>query len=207
MVKNLPASAGDVRDVSSVSESGRSSGGGCGNPFQYFCLENPMDRGAWQAIVQKVTKSWTWLKQLTQHSTVEIFYQTAHSQIAIRHTRLMTPKMWLVAGATEELSFKFFEFKFKCKLPLWVMAMILSSADTDHQFPDSWLNTFLASLVPQMVKNLQCSDPGLISGWEDPLEKEMATYSSVLAWRIPWTEEPGALWSRGSQRVRRDWND
>ena len=38
-------------------------------------------------------------------------------------------------------------------------------------------------------------------GWEDPLEKEMATHSSILAWRIPWTEEPGGLQSRGSQRI------
>ena len=41
-------------------------------------------------------------------------------------------------------------------------------------------------------------------GWEDPLEKEMATHSSVLAWRIPWTEEPGGLQSMGSQSVRHD---
>ena len=41
-------------------------------------------------------------------------------------------------------------------------------------------------------------------GWEDPLEKEMATHSSILAWRIPWTEEPGRLQSIGSQRVGRD---
>ena len=42
-------------------------------------------------------------------------------------------------------------------------------------------------------------------GWEDPLEKGMATHSSVLAWKIPWTEEPGGLQSTGSQRVRQDW--
>ena len=42
-------------------------------------------------------------------------------------------------------------------------------------------------------------------GWEDPLEKEMATHSSILAWRIPWTEEPGGLQSKGSQRVGHDW--
>ena len=42
-------------------------------------------------------------------------------------------------------------------------------------------------------------------GREDPLEKEMATHSSILAWRIPWTEEPGGLQSTGSQRVRHDW--
>ena len=41
--------------------------------------------------------------------------------------------------------------------------------------------------------------------WEDPLEKEMANHSSVLAWRIPWTEEPGSLWSMVSQRVGHDW--
>ena len=41
-------------------------------------------------------------------------------------------------------------------------------------------------------------------GWEDPLEEEMATHSSILAWRIPWTEEPGRLQSMGSQRLRYD---
>ena len=45
-------------------------------------------------------------------------------------------------------------------------------------------------------------DTGLILGQEDPLEKVMATHSSILAWRIPWTEEPGGLQSIGSQRVR-----
>ena len=59
VVKNLPASAGDVRDAGSVSGSGRSPGGGLGNPFQYSCLENPMDRGAWQATVLRVAKSQT----------------------------------------------------------------------------------------------------------------------------------------------------
>ena len=41
-------------------------------------------------------------------------------------------------------------------------------------------------------------------GWEDPLEKEMATHSRILAWKMPWTEEPGRLQSMGSQRVRHD---
>ena len=44
-------------------------------------------------------------------------------------------------------------------------------------------------------------------GWEDPLEKEMAAHSSILAWRIPWTEEPGGLQSTGSHRVGHDWSD
>ena len=61
-VKNLPANAGDARDTVLIPLLGRSPGGGNGNPLQYSCLENPMDRGAWQAMVQGVTKSRTLLK-------------------------------------------------------------------------------------------------------------------------------------------------
>ena len=59
MVKNLPASAGDVGDAGSIPGSGRCPGGGNGNPLQRSCLENPTDRGAWQAIVQRVAQSQT----------------------------------------------------------------------------------------------------------------------------------------------------
>ena len=63
MVKNPPANAGDVRDVGSVPGLGRSPAEGNGNPLQYPCLENLMDRGAWQAaVVHGVTQSWTQLK-------------------------------------------------------------------------------------------------------------------------------------------------
>ena len=57
-----------------------------------------------------------------------------------------------------------------------------------------------------MVKRLPAvQETGVQSlGWEDPLEKEMATHSSTLAWKIPWTEEPGRLQSMGSQRVGHD---
>ena len=51
LVKNLPAKAGDMRDEGSIPGSGRSPGGGHGNPLQYSCVENPMDRGAWWATV------------------------------------------------------------------------------------------------------------------------------------------------------------
>ena len=57
MVKNLPANAGEVRDVHSFPGSGRSPGGGNGNPLQYSCLENPMDREVWQDAVYGVTES------------------------------------------------------------------------------------------------------------------------------------------------------
>ena len=54
MVKNPPANAGDIRDMGSFPGSGRSPGEGNGSPLQYSCLENPMDRGAWQAVVHGV---------------------------------------------------------------------------------------------------------------------------------------------------------
>ena len=62
VVKNPPAKAGDLRDVGSIPESGRSSGGGHGNPLQDSYLENPTDREAWWATVQWVTQSRTELK-------------------------------------------------------------------------------------------------------------------------------------------------
>ena len=78
-------------------------------------------------------------------------------------------------------------------------------------FADSYLNNCLhtsgASLVAQRLNHL----PAMLETWvqslgqENLLEKEMATHSSILAWRIPWTEEPGGLQSTGSQRVGHDW--
>ena len=62
VVKNPPASAGDVRDVGLIPGLGGSPGGGHGNPLQYSYLENPMDRGAWRATVRRVTQSQTGLK-------------------------------------------------------------------------------------------------------------------------------------------------
>ena len=63
-----------------------------------------------------------------------------------------------------------------------------------------------ASLVAQSIKNLPAMQETQVQslGWEDPLEKGMATHSSILAWRIPWTEEPGELQSMGLQRLGRD---
>ena len=84
---------------------------GNGNPLQYSCLENPVDRGAWWAAVHGVAQSWTWLKRLSMHACMHA------------------------------------------------------------------------------------------------LEKEMATHSSILAWRIPGMGEPGELLSMGSHRVRHDWSD
>ena len=64
----------------------------------------------------------------------------------------------------------------------------------------------MASLVAQMVKHLPAMRDTRVQslGWEDPLEKEIGTHSSILAWKIPWKEEPGGLWSMGSQRLGHD---
>ena len=74
-------------------------------------------------------------------------------------------------------------------------------SDTTEQ-----LHLTLASLVAQRLKRLPPMQETWVRslGWEDPLEKEMVTHSSILAWRIPWTEKPGRLQSTGSQRVRHD---
>ena len=68
VVKNLPANAGDARDLGSIPGSGRSPGGGNGNPLQHSCRENSMDREAWRATVHGVSKSQTRLKQLSTHN-------------------------------------------------------------------------------------------------------------------------------------------
>ena len=65
MVKNPPANAEDIRDEGSIPGSGRSPGGEHGHPLWYLCLENPMDRGAWQSTAHRVTKNWTQLKQFS----------------------------------------------------------------------------------------------------------------------------------------------
>ena len=66
--------------------------------------------------------------------------------------------------------------------------------------------SLFTSLVAQRVKSLPAMQETWVQslGQEDPLEKEMATHSSILAWRIPWTEEPGRLQSTGSQRIGHD---
>ena len=74
VVKSVPAGKGDMRDSVSIPASGRSPGGGHGNPLQYSCLENPMDKEALQATVHGVTKSQTELKRLSMHTPMRFTY-------------------------------------------------------------------------------------------------------------------------------------
>ena len=87
----------------------------------------------------------------------------------------------------------------------------MPSADKDvgQQGLSSGTATLWMSQVMLVVKNPPANagdvrDVGLIPGWEDPLEESMATHSSILAWRIPWTEETGRLQSTGLQRTGYD---
>ena len=78
MVKNLPANAGDIREACSVPGSGRSPGGGSGNPLQYSCLENPMDRGAWRATGQGLKESDT-----TEAAHLQAWTHARHAHMKI----------------------------------------------------------------------------------------------------------------------------
>ena len=84
-----------------------------------------------------------------------------------------------------------------------VCVYLFSNYDLIFKYSDCH---FQASLVAQMLKNLPEMQENRFRsrGQEDPLKKAMATHSSILVWRIPWTEEPGGLRSMGSQRVRHD---
>ena len=83
--KEPTSSAGDVRDSDLILWLGRSPGGGHGNPLQYSCLENHMERGAWWATVHRVARSWTWLKRLSMHAHVQysIIYITLFIYLSV----------------------------------------------------------------------------------------------------------------------------
>ena len=86
--------------------------------------------------------------------------------------------------------------------PGWIPGLGRSAGEgIGYPLQYSW-----ASLVAQLVKNLPAVWETWVRflGWKDPLEKEMATHSSTLAWTIPWMEEPDRLWSMGSLRIRHD---
>ena len=83
VVKNPPADAGDISNTGLIPGLGRSSGGGHGNPLQYACLENPMDRGAWRATVHRMGKSWTRLKRLSTHASPLLLWILTHGDFFI----------------------------------------------------------------------------------------------------------------------------
>ena len=85
---------------------------------------------------------------------------------------------------------------------VWTFFGIAFLWDWNENWPDSFPHGWVGKNLPAMRETRVGS-----LGWEDPLEEEMATHSSTLAWRLLWTEEPGGLLSMGSHRVGHDWSD
>ena len=94
VVKNLPANAGDLRDVGSIPGSERFPGGAHGNPLQFSCLENPMDRGAWRAMVYRTTKSGAQLKRLSTRA--QLYVQLPIFYVLKTHRILLIIMFWPV---------------------------------------------------------------------------------------------------------------
>ena len=108
MIKNLPASAGDIRDTGLIPGLGRSPGGGHGNPLQYSCLENPMDRGACWAMVHRVVKSQAQLKQLSMHGPMMNTWVVPPFTIIKTHTSSKSCNMSIALNVGSGLLFFIF---------------------------------------------------------------------------------------------------
>ena len=98
VVKNSPAKEGEAWDVGSIPGSGRSPEGGHGNPLQYSCLENPMNRGAWQATVHSISNSQTQLKQSDMHARM-------HTYVCIKYYEFLWRKYGLILWWEKSTSF------------------------------------------------------------------------------------------------------
>ena len=142
---------------------------------KYFGQQNPL-------IMEVILEVWVWDPQKVMYNLSQEYRK--------RCGRMLISKVFLK-----------FQRKVYRKLP-W--------GKENSLFHTIWLPPRTkagASLVAQMVKNLPAMQETWVwsLGQEDPLEKKMATYSSILAWRIPWTEEPDGIQSMGSQRVGHNW--
>ena len=106
MVKNPPPSSGDLGDSGLIPGSGRSSGGAQGNPLQYSCLENSMDRGVLRATDHRVAKSQTRLKQLSMHAKTPNIFDLAFIKTQHSKTKIMASGpiiSWQIDGETVEI--------------------------------------------------------------------------------------------------------
>ena len=155
-----------------------------------FLPGNSLDRGAWRSTVHGMAKSQTLLNDQTSPKIVSgrswIWTHVSESEPRCLHTCSVA---CLEQGRQPGMGEIFRRLWWPSSQAGWGARTI------DHRLGGS------------DGKESACSaaDLGLIPGLEDPLEKGMAIYSSIFAWRIPWTEEPGGLQSMGSQRVGHDW--
>ena len=113
----------------------------------------------------------------------------------------------LMAESEEKLKSLLMKVKVESELKHTSVKLIIcsfSSQSALYFWSTDWASPWL---VTQTVKNLPALQKTQVQSldWEDPLGEDMATHPSILSWRIPWTEEPGRLWSMGSQRVEHNW--
>ena len=191
-------------------------GEGNGNPLQCSCLENPRDGGAWWAAVCGVTQSWTRLKRLSSSSSSSRLLDAVPSYPVGREAggedeevgvgvmkaeasgaqgpSAKFPINWIMKQLTFSIIPKNHPEHFQIHhLYLWASCEM---GQTGFIKPKLIYRSFPGGSVVKSPPAKQ-ETPVRSLGWEDPLEKGMATHSSVLAWRIPWTEEPGGPQSTG----------
>ena len=173
------ASAYNSGHPGSIPVSGRSPRRGNGNPLQYSCLENHIDQGAWWATVHGVAKSRTQLSDFTSLHFTSGLYRGFPGSSADK--RILP----------------------QCRRPQF-NSWVRKISWTRDRLPTPVFMGFPGGLDG---KNVMRETQVWSLGREDPLEKGTATHSSILARRIPWTEEPGGLWSVASQWVGPDWSD
>ena len=147
-----------------------------GNPLQYSCLETPVDRGAWWAAVHRLAQSRPWLKWLSTHACIGEGNDNPLQCSCLENPRDRRAGWAAICGVTQS----------RTRLKR------LSSSS------NRWLSD-------KRILPANLGDTSSIPGLEKSPGEEKATHPSILAWRIPWTEEPGGLQSVRSQRVRHDW--
>ena len=202
MVESPSASAGGLSEAGSIPASGRSPGGGQGDPVQCSCPENPTDRGAWWAAVQGVTQSWARLKPRVYPDCWGKGGREAGGRMRRKEGR---DRESGGGKQAEELGPQQNRNKSEHTLLHATTEVCKISSETALSMCESIYQNFFGP-VAQTLKPL----PAMLDTWvrslgqEDPLEKEMATHSSILAWRLPSAEEPGGLQSMRSQRVGHD---
>ena len=168
-------SACDVGDLSSIPGLGRSSRGGHGNPLQYSCLENPMDRGA-GGLQPMGSQRVDTTEQLHVHFSLS--YTVDGNGNPLQCSCLENPRDGEPGGLPPMGS---------------------------HRVRDGWSDlAAAAAALAQIVKNLPAMQKTQVQslGWEDSLERKMATHFRILAWRIPWTQESEGLQSNGVAKSR-----
>ena len=204
---------------------GRSPGKGTSNPLQYSCQEKPMDRGVWQATIHRVTKNWTWFSDWTaatgrasRRHQLEKGYQGLFGSIW-RHILFVIVSEGRVlrhsVGRRQECYTHWISWD---SLAQWrnevshpsVNWVILDKVGHVQRVSMGWNSCRLTETVissGSVVKNPRAKQEMQVQSLhqEDPLEKEMATLSNILDWRIRWTEEPSGLQFMELRRVRHDW--